>query len=98
MGESYVIGEDSPGSATFSVLETYKEATRFEIPSVGEGKGGRVFTFDTRRDLERVKNYYESFSSDSYSYVFVKDNILMQLKGELPIQGAGQYRAVLDTM
>jgi len=76
VGESYVIGEDSPGSATFSVLKT----------------------FDTRRELERVKNYYESCSSDSYSYVFVKDNIVMQLKGELPIQGAGQYRAVLDTM
>ena len=38
-GEPYVIGEDCPGSATFSVLKTYKEATRFEIPSVGEGKG-----------------------------------------------------------
>jgi hypothetical protein len=99
VGESHPVEEEDPSSPTFSVPKTYKEATRFEIPSLGEDKGGRVFTFETRRDVERVRTYYEGFSGEAYSHVFVKDDVvLVQINGELPVQEAGQYRAVLETM
>ena len=42
------------------IPKTYEEQTSFSIPSVGNATG-RVFTFESREDLEAVREHYEGF-------------------------------------
>lgn len=78
-----------------------KEGTRFFIPSLGEGSGGRIFSFDKVEDLEKTKEYYESFAKQSavfFSWLFTKDNILVQINGDLKEEKAKQYQAALENL
>lgn len=77
------------------------EGTRFLIPSLGEGKGGRVVVTDNRADADNLANYYTSLGEGSaafFSWVFQKDNIIVQINGELPEDQARQYEAALNAM
>jgi hypothetical protein len=62
VGESYPV-EQEPGWNQNQVPKTYLGATRFEIPSLGAGAGGRVFVFSSERDLTAVRDYYEGLES-----------------------------------
>jgi hypothetical protein len=107
VGESYDVDEDEGPNP---VPRTYKEGTRFTIPSLerrttGEAKvggpdkgAGRVFTFDSEEDLAPVRDYYEGLGRASglfYSHVFVEGNTLLQINGELPESRANEYEAAL---
>jgi|SRR4051812_33438400 hypothetical protein len=89
-----------------SVPRTYKEGMRFTIASLGpnrygEGRGGRVLTFDSPKDMEPVQNYYERLGRADgrfFSHVYTKDLILLQIDGKLPKQKAEEYNAVLQKM
>lgn len=77
------------------------KATRFYIPSLGEGCGGRLYSFNSLEDLEIMKNYYVSAGKKSaifFSWVFTKDNILVQINGDLNEGKAKQYEATLSTI
>jgi hypothetical protein len=86
--------------------KTYKEGTRFTIASMGkdtngEAKGGRVFTFDSQSDMKPVQDYFEGLGKPSgllSSYVYTKDNILVQINGELSKDKAEEYNRVLQGM
>lgn len=75
-----------------------KEGTRFFIPSLGENSGGRIMSFASQEDLERTRKYYDDLGKSSaafFSWVFVKDNILVQINGSLPEEKAKRYEKAL---
>lgn len=79
----------------------FAEATRFLIPSLCETCGGRIYSFDNPADLAQAQAYYVSLGDTDPSFsswVFVKDNILVQINGELPPDWANQYEAVLTEL
>ncbi len=85
-----------------------EEGIRFFIPSLGEGSSGRVLRFDNKEDLETTKKYYESLGKVNtstklkipslFSWVFVNDNILVQINGELPEEKAKKYEEALNDL
>lgn len=87
---------DDYGSAPF-----VGEGTRFFIPSLGEGSGGRVIAVDSLVNREALRTYYESLGQQSalfFSWVFVRDNIVVQINGDLSEDDARQYEAVLNSL
>ncbi|MBM4467291.1 MAG: hypothetical protein FJ014_17345 [Chloroflexi bacterium] len=77
------------------------EAVRFLIPSLCEDCGGRLFSCETQEDVDAMREYYESLSEVSamfFSWVFVRDNIVVQINGDLPEEQARQYEAALNTI
>ena len=78
------------------VPKTYKEQVSFTIPSQGERAGGRVFTFESQEDLEQVREHYEGFGDLFSSYVYVEDNVLVQISGSVSKEQAERYGEVLQ--
>jgi hypothetical protein len=77
------------------------EGTRFFIPSICPDCSGRIMSFANQEDLTIVENYYAqmaSFGAVLFSWVFVKNNILVQINGELPEERARMYQAALENM
>jgi hypothetical protein len=105
VGETYPV-EQEPGWDENGVPKTYAQAARFTIPSLGvpeEGvpgprdRGGRVFVFDSQRDLDAVRGYYEALGPSALPHVYVKDQVLLlQINNDLPKAEADRYGAVLQ--
>ena len=105
VGETYPV-EQEPGWDETRVPKTYAQAARFTIPSLGvpeEGvpgprdRGGRVFVFDSKRDLDAVRGYYEALGPSALPHVYVKDQVLLlQITNDLPKAEADRYGAVLQ--
>ena len=77
------------------------EGTHFIVPSLCSDCGGRVLSFANQDDLSKTKAYYDNLSKQSaafFSWVFVKDNILVQINGTLPEAKAKQYQSALDNL
>jgi len=75
------------------------EAIRFFLPSLGESKGGRVYSFANNTELEKVRTYYLSAKGAAVPpWIFVRDNILLQINGELPSEEAVKYMSALNSM
>ena len=74
------------------------EGTQFNLPSSGEGAGGHIYSFASEGYLERMVKYYADMSADNFSWVLVKDNILVQIDGRLPEEKAKQYEAALGNL
>lgn len=77
------------------------EGTRFLVLSLGEGAGGRVMSFKTQKDLDKTKAFYDDLAKESaflFSWTFAKDNILVQINGDLPEDLAKQYEAALNDL
>ncbi len=80
---------------------TAKEAIHFFVPSVCSDCGGRLYSFSSQDDLNRMKEYYDKLGQASaafFSWTFVKDNILIQINGDMPDTQAHKYEAALDNM
>jgi hypothetical protein len=80
---------------------TAVEGTHFLIPSICDDCGGRIFSFATQPDLDVTKAYYVALGKGSaafFSWVFVKDNILLQINGDLPDAKAKQYETALNNL
>ncbi len=105
VGETYPV-EQEPGWDANRVPKTYAQAARFTIPSLGvpeEGvpgprdRGGRVFVFDSQKDLDAVRGYYEALGPSALPHVYVKDQVLLlQINNDLPKAEADRYGAVLQ--
>lgn len=94
---TYTMTKDDYGLAPMVA----KEGTRFMIPSLCAGCGGRVMSFANAADLELTKAYYDELGRSSavfFSWTFVRDNILVQINGALPEEKANAYQAALDTL
>ena len=106
VGETYPV-EQEPGWDESRVPKTYAQGARFTIPSLGvpeEGvpgprdRGGRVFVFDSQRDLDAVRGYYEALGPSALPHVYVKEEVLLllQITNDLPKAEADRYAAVLQ--
>jgi hypothetical protein len=68
------------------------DALRFFLPILGSTKGGRVYAFATSAQLEQVRKYYLNAKGAALPpWIFVKDNILLQINGELDSDQAVRY-------
>ena len=77
------------------------EGIRFYIPSLCADCGGRLFSFETVEDLGLMEHYYMELGRQSawfFSWVFIKDNILIQINGDLPEETARKYEEALNSL
>jgi hypothetical protein len=74
------------------------EATQFNIPSLGEGGGGHIYSFASENDLEKMIKYYADASANNFSWVYVRDNLLVQIDGRLEEEKAKRYEAALGNV
>jgi hypothetical protein len=77
------------------------EGTRFLIPSLCADCSGRVFSFGDSKNFELAVAYYEELAKISaiyFSWLFVRDNILVQINGNLPEATALRYSAALQSL
>jgi len=78
-----------------------REGISFVIPAGCPCDDGaaRVFSFASRPDLNQMRAYHEERARDLYSVrVFVKDNILMMITGDLPEAEAKEYERILNDL
>lgn len=74
------------------------DGLRFLIPSLCEDCGGRVFVIEDVEDRDRLARYFRDLSEISamlFSHVFVRDNIVVQINGDLPDERAAEYERAL---
>ena len=72
--------------------------THFFTPSIDATAGGRVFICDNDKDRDAIAGYYTELGKASalfFSWVFIKDNVVVQLNGDLPEDKAKQYQAAI---
>jgi len=72
--------------------------THFYVPSIDPTAGGRVFICDNDKDRDAIASYYTELGKTSailFSWVYVKDNIVVQINGDLPEDKAKQYEAAI---
>ncbi|WP_348646619.1 hypothetical protein [Halobacillus sp. Cin3] len=77
------------------------EAKRFLIPSLGADSGGRIFSFENKDDLEEMKSYYDDLGKESamlYSHTAAREDILIQVNGELEGEEFNKYKEVLNAV
>jgi hypothetical protein len=89
--------KDDYGTAPMRAIE----GTHFFLPSLCSDCGGRIFSFSSQEDLEATKTYYEDLGKNSallFTWVFVKENILVQINGDLPEEKARQYESALSSL
>lgn len=76
-----------------------KEGKRILTPKLGEDKGGRVFEFSKKEDLEKAKKYYDDLSNSApmlFSHTYAKGNFLLQMNGEMKDEEFNKYKEVMD--
>ncbi len=74
---------------------------RFVIPALSPDYTARIYSFDSPRQLDAARAYFEDrIQADLayFSWVFVKDNILVDISGDLPDDWASNYEAALMGM
>jgi hypothetical protein len=77
------------------------DGTRFFIPSLCAECGGRILAFKDQAGLDATAEYYLSLNQSdpaSFSWIFMKDNIIVQLNGDTPETLARKYEAALNSM
>ena len=89
--------KDDYGLAPMSAAE----AVHFFLPSLCADCGGRLYSFANVEDLSLMETYYKELGRQSamfFSWVFIKDNILIQINGDLPEELAKMYEAAIDML
>ncbi len=78
------------------------EFIRFFVPSRGQDAGGMVSSFASQEDFDMVYQHHKDLGwHDSglyYPWVYVRDNILLQINGILSEPEAQKYADALDHM
>jgi hypothetical protein len=88
------VGRGTPSS--------FKDRYTFEIDTVAPA-GGQVLVFDTPEALAEWQAYIEHERSDSltrrgWSYVYVHNNVILQVNADLTPDVARTYRDALETL
>jgi hypothetical protein len=63
--------------------------------------GGIILTFDSEDDLVQMMNYYRMLGQAlpaAKSWVFSRDNVLIQINGDLPAEQAKRFEEALGSM
>lgn len=77
------------------------ESVRLLIPSEGQSRGGMLLSFYNAQDLQKMLNYYAGLNKSLpqfKSWVYVRDNVLLQLNGDIPEATANKYGAALNAL
>jgi hypothetical protein len=93
----YTLRAEDYGSAPHVAEEAISFVIRAPCPC-NDG-AVRVYSFASRRDLVQMQSHLEKLRETSGlvpSRIYVKDNIVMQVSGDLPEQMAKQYERVLN--
>ncbi len=72
--------------------------TFFLIPSLGPDNGGRLFICNNPMDRDLLANYYQELGTEDalfFSWILIKDNILVQINGNLQETIARQYESAI---
>jgi|SRR5581483_978446 len=88
--------DERDGFSTLFVVD----ARRFRI-STNDAQMGMVLCFENPRDLKQMQDYYFGLNRSLpqfRSWLFVRDNVLLQINYEVPETTARAYAAVLDTL
>ena len=80
-----------------------QQSIQFVVPNQGDPDLARgiIFSFQKEIDLQQVLDYYIALdqSLPQYdSWLFVKDNLLLQLNRNIPEEVAKQYAEALDLL
>ena len=97
VGKSYPLEEDE-GWQAFEHPTNYEDGTRFEIPSLGRGAGGRVFSFDSEEDLNEMRDFFEGMTKETpsvSSHLYQDGLVLLQMNGDVGKAQAEGYADVL---
>lgn len=101
------------GQTRSAILEASKsvapdvaeDGIRFVLPELepiaGPGAGGRVWTFSKPQDMQLMRGYYEDLQEkqpDRKSWLYERDNILLQINGQLPEERAKVFEALLKSL
>lgn len=76
-----------------------KDGKRILVPKLGEDKGGRVFEFSKKEDLEKAKKYYDELGNSApmlFSHTYAKGNFLLQMNGDMKDDEFNKYKEVMD--
>lgn len=76
-----------------------KDGKRILVPALGEDKGGRVFEFSKKEDLEKAKKYYDELGNSApmlFSHTYAKGNFLLQMNGDMKDEEFNKYKEVMD--
>lgn len=79
----------------YGAVPSVCEGWRFFIPSIGSDSGGRVFVCADEAGKTKIMNYYEEIGKLFSFWVFSKDNIIVQINGELPEAQAREYEQAI---
>ena len=75
------------------------EGVRFYLPSACPNCDVWVYSFPTDSDTHQADLYFKELGeSGSFSWVFRKENLLIQLSGEVPVEKANHYGDALQTL
>lgn len=72
---------------------------RFMLPSHGPNYGGRVFYVTDPTERAELRAFYEEMGRASAilaSHLYERNNILLQIPGDVPLETARQYQAALQ--
>ncbi|MED0945966.1 stress protein [Bacillus mycoides] len=72
-----------------------KDGKRILTPNLGEDKGGRVFEFSKKEDLEKAKKYYDELGNSApmlFSHTYAKGNFLLQMNGDMKDDEFNKYK------
>lgn len=71
-----------------------KEGRKFTFPSNGGQAEGCVLSFERRDDMEKIAEYYRRLNSNGklHSWTFIRYNVLVVLKGEIPEKTMQLYK------
>ncbi|WP_423227123.1 hypothetical protein [Mammaliicoccus sciuri] len=67
--------------------------------NVEDDKNGRIFVYDNEKDLKEMKKYYDKTGEESamlYSHTYAKDNVLIQMNGEIKKKTFDKYTKTID--
>jgi len=74
------------------------EVTEFLLPSQCPDCAGRIYIFDNPSELQKARTYYTRLGQDDpnqASWLYVKNNVLVQISGIVPQEQAREYGNVL---
>ncbi|HLU09424.1 MAG TPA: hypothetical protein VK003_07135 [Oceanobacillus sp.] len=81
---------------------TFSERYVFEIPRIAPA-GGQILVFQTQEDLDAWQNYIAQLRADSSTrrevvYVYVKNNVMLQVNANLTTQEARAFENALENL
>ena len=79
------------------------QSKQFVIPAQGDPTLARgiIFSFQNEKDLQQVRDYYMALDNSLPQYaswLFVKDNLLLQINRNVPAEVAKQYAEALNLL